>query len=152
MSRTALFYGTRMAPPILHRAALRPPRSPSRAPAPPRRGCPLPRRHPLRSDECERIGVKVRAQKSKGRASDAEHRDVQGDEVSAQTYAWITREHRFECREWDFDHFGKASINDATDAVAALDDPTSGRGVNGDISRQFESGGQAEEKVPGGAV
>ncbi|CAN9434726.1 unnamed protein product [Alternaria alternata] len=152
MSRTALFYGTRMAPPILHRAALLEGLTDGN----------IWRLDIFKSDECERIGVKVRAQKSKGRASDAEHRDVQGDEVSAQTYAWITREHRFECREWDFDHFVKEEISrgvgrevadkDATDAVAALDDPTSGRGVNGDISRQFESGGQAEEKVPGGAV
>ncbi|KAB2103877.1 hypothetical protein AG0111_0g7945 [Alternaria gaisen] len=95
MSRTALLYGTLMASPVLHRAALRPPRSHSRAPAPPNRGFPLPRRHPL---------------------------------------------------------YGEASINDVDDAVAALNDPTSGRGVNGDIPRQLESGGQAEEKVLGGAV
>ena len=38
------------------------------------------------------------------------------------------------------------------DAVAALNDPTGGRGVNGDISRQLESGGKAEEKVLDSAV
>ncbi|CAN9451743.1 unnamed protein product [Alternaria alternata] len=138
----------------------------------------------LSADECERIGVKVRAQKSKGRASDAEHRDVQGDEVSAQTYAWITREHRFECREWDFDHFvkeeisrgvgvevargqGKASINGGlwwtigmfADIGQMLLMPLLhwtilpvGEVSMATFSRQFESGGQAEEKVPGGAV
>jgi len=38
------------------------------------------------------------------------------------------------------------------DAVAALNDPTGGRGTNGDISRQLESDGKAEEKMLGSAV
>jgi hypothetical protein len=38
------------------------------------------------------------------------------------------------------------------DAVAALKDPTGGRGMNGNISRQLDNDGKAEEKVLGSAV
>lgn len=40
---------------------------------------------------------------------------------------------------------------DVDDAVAALDDPTGGRGANGSISKQLE-GEKAEEKVLESAV
>jgi hypothetical protein len=38
------------------------------------------------------------------------------------------------------------------DAGTLLNDPTGGRGVNNDISRQFQSGVQAKEKALGGVV
>lgn len=41
---------------------------------------------------------------------------------------------------------------DVDDAVAALQDPTGGRGANGDISRRLESDGKMEEKVLESAV
>jgi hypothetical protein len=47
---------------------------------------------------------------------------------------------------------GLTSGIDVDDAVAALDDPTGGRGANGNISRQLESGGKAQEKVLESAV
>lgn len=62
-------------------------------------------------DEYERKDVRVRVLESKGRAGDAEHRDVEGDEVSAQTYVWIAGEHRLESDEWDFDHFVKEKMS-----------------------------------------
>lgn len=44
------------------------------------------------------------------------------------------------------------SCADVDDAVAALGDPTGGRGVNGSISKQLEGGGKAEDKVLESAV
>lgn len=41
---------------------------------------------------------------------------------------------------------------DVDDAVKALQDPTGGRGLNGDITRQLENGGKGAEKVLGSAV
>ncbi|KAG9195638.1 hypothetical protein G6011_00759 [Alternaria panax] len=135
MPRTAFFYGTLMAPPRRHvEGAHYPVVIPSTQESEVQGTLVedltdgnIWRLDIFKSDECERKDIKVRALESKGRAGDAEQRDVQGDE-------------------------GRASINDVDDAVAALNYPTSGRGVNGDISRQLESGGQTEEKVLGGAV
>jgi hypothetical protein len=41
---------------------------------------------------------------------------------------------------------------DVDDAVAAMNDPTGGRGANGNISRQLEGGGEAEDKILKSAV
>jgi hypothetical protein len=41
---------------------------------------------------------------------------------------------------------------DVDDAVAALDDPTGGRGANGNISRQLQNGGKSEAKALESAV
>lgn len=41
---------------------------------------------------------------------------------------------------------------DVDDAVKALSDPTGGRGVNGNITKQLEAGGNEEEKVLESAV
>ncbi|KAJ4986508.1 AIG2-like family protein [Stagonosporopsis vannaccii] len=91
---------------------------------------------------------------------DPAHQDMEGEEVPAQTYIWTAGEHRLESEEWDFDHFVKekmsrwvgddaadAGFQDVDDAVAALQDPTGGRGANGEITKQLESGGTAEEQV-----
>lgn len=151
MSHTAFFYGTLMAPPVLHRViwGSQTPPTPAHASllsirpailhAHQRRhvkGADYPAVIPsaqesevrgtlvegltdgdiwrldiFEGDEYERKDVKVRVLESKGRAGDAEHRDVQGDEVSAQTYVWIAGEHRLEREEWDFDHFVKEKMS-----------------------------------------
>ena len=41
---------------------------------------------------------------------------------------------------------------DVDDAVDAMQDPTGGRGLNGDIARQLETGGKEAEKALGSAV
>jgi hypothetical protein len=41
---------------------------------------------------------------------------------------------------------------DVDDAVAALHDPTGGRGANGEIARQLENGGKVEHKVLESAI
>jgi len=41
---------------------------------------------------------------------------------------------------------------DVDDAVAAMDDPTGGRGANGSISRQLKSGKKEEENILASAV
>lgn len=61
--------------------------------------------------EYERQDVRVRVLDSKGRAGDAELRDVEGEEVQAQTYIWIAGQHRLETEEWDFDHFVKEKMS-----------------------------------------
>ncbi|KAF1928161.1 uncharacterized protein M421DRAFT_101040 [Didymella exigua CBS 183.55] len=204
MSHTAFFYGTLMAPPVLHRViwgSQTPPTSahasllsirPAILHAYQRRrvkGADYPavvastqnsevrgtlvegltdgdiwRLDIFEGSEYERQYVKVKVLESKGRAGDTEHKDVEGEEVSAQTYIWIAGKQRLEMEEWDFDHFVKDKMSrwvgreaadegfrDVDDAVAELGDPTGGRGVNGDISRQLESGGKAKE-VLGSAV
>lgn len=62
-------------------------------------------------DEYERQNVAVRVLESKGRAGDAEHGDVEGEEVQAQTYIWIAGEQRLETDEWDFEHFVKEKMS-----------------------------------------
>ncbi|KAH7071115.1 AIG2-like family-domain-containing protein [Paraphoma chrysanthemicola] len=87
--------------------------------------------------------------------------NIEGKEVEAETYIWIAGAARLEPQEWDFAEFvrdkmsrwvgreaaetdegfqGRPSINEVDDAVAALQDPTGGRGVNGGITRQLEDG------------
>jgi hypothetical protein len=41
---------------------------------------------------------------------------------------------------------------DVDDAVAALEDPTGGRGLNGSITRELEKGGAGEKSVLESAV
>ncbi|KAF3039009.1 hypothetical protein E8E12_006133 [Didymella heteroderae] len=191
MSHTAFFYGTLMAPPVLHRViwGSQTPPTPAHASLLSIRPAILhahQRRHVkdadypavipsthdsevrgtlvegltdgdiwrldiFEGDEYERRHVKVRVLKSKGRAGDAEHEDVEGDEVSAQTYIWIAGEHRLESEEWDFDHFVKEKMSrwvgreaadegfqDVDDAVAALNDPTGGRGDSPEYPQFYE--------------
>jgi hypothetical protein len=151
MSHTAFFYGTLMAPPVLHRViwGSQTPPTPAHASLLSIRPAILhahQRRHVRRADypavvpstqnsevrgtlvegltdgdiwrldifegdEYERRNVKVRVLESKGRAVDADHKDVEGEEVSAQTYIWIAGEHRLESEEWDFDHFVKEKMS-----------------------------------------
>ena len=42
--------------------------------------------------------------------------------------------------------------SDVDNAVAALHDPTGGRGANGDITKQLEMGGKTKENVLESAV
>jgi hypothetical protein len=151
MSHTAFFYGTLMAPPVLHRViwGSQTPPTPAHASLLSIRPAILhahQRRHVKGADypavisstqdsevrgtlvegltdgdiwrldifegeEYERQNVKVSISDSKGRAGDAEHKDVEGEEVSAQTYIWIAGEHRLETGEWDFDHFVKEKMS-----------------------------------------
>lgn len=151
MSHTAFFYGTLMAPPVLHRViwgsqtpptpahasllSIRPailhahqrrhvrnadyPAVIPSAPASEVRGTIVQgltdgdiwRLDIFEGDEYERRDVKVNILESKGRTGDNEHKDVEGEEVQAQTYIWIAGEHRLETEEWDFDHFVKEKMS-----------------------------------------
>jgi hypothetical protein len=53
---------------------------------------------------------------------------------------------------WEGAGFRGLTRADVDDAVKALQDPTGGRGLNGDITRQLESGGSGAEKMLGSAV
>ncbi|UPX19913.1 uncharacterized protein EKO05_0010162 [Ascochyta rabiei] len=199
MSHTAFFYGTLMAPPVLHRVIWGSPTPPTPAhaallsirpaklhahqrrkvrhadypavvPAAPEdevRGTLVEgltdgdiwRLDIFEGHEYERQSVRVKVLEAKGRAGDAEHKDVEGEEVDAQTYLWTAGEHRLETEEWDFDHFVKEKMSrwvggeaadegfqDVDDAVAAQQDPTGGRAADGTITRQLQREDQAEEK------
>ncbi|KAF9691348.1 hypothetical protein EKO04_010834 [Ascochyta lentis] len=205
MSHTAFFYGTLMAPPVLHRVIWGSPTPPTPAhaallsirpaklhahqrrkvrladypavvPSAPEnevRGTlvegltdgDLWRLDIFEGSEYERQKLKVKVLASKGRAGDPEHKDVEGEERDAQTYIWIAGDHRLETEEWDFDHFVKEKMStwvgreaadegfqDVDDAVAALQDPTGGRGANGALTRQLQDSSQAEENMLEGAV
>ncbi|KAF1347272.1 hypothetical protein EJ07DRAFT_143379 [Lizonia empirigonia] len=205
MSHAAFFYGTLMAPPVLHRViwGSQTPPTPTHASLLSIRPAILPahqRRKVAHADypavvpasaesevrgmlvygltdgdiwrldifegsEYARRPVRVRVLEVKGRVRDAEHVHGEGDEVDAQTYIWTAGGHRLEAAEWDFEHFvaekmgrwvGREAedegFRDVDDAVAALQDPTGGRGADGDISRRLENDGKTEEKVLESAV
>lgn len=61
--------------------------------------------------EYERMPVKVRVLESKGRAGDPEHKNVEGEEIDAQTYIWTAAQQRLETEEWDFDQFVKEKMS-----------------------------------------
>ncbi|KAI8933374.1 hypothetical protein NX059_009991 [Plenodomus lindquistii] len=86
-------------------------------------------------------------------AKAAEDNAGRGEQVDAETYIWIAGARRLEPEEWDFDEFVRDKMKrwvgreaadtdegfqDVDDAVAAQQDPTGGRGANGDISRQLQ--------------
>ncbi|KAG9200009.1 hypothetical protein G6514_007713 [Epicoccum nigrum] len=197
MSHTAFFYGTLMAPPVLHRViwGTASPPTPAHASLLAIRpailhghvrrrvkGADYPAVTPSSAEsevrgtlvagltdgdvwrldifegsEYERRHVRVRVLGEEGKGGKGE--------VEAQTYVWVAGEQRLEPREWDFDHFVKEKMGrwvgeeaedegfkDVDDAVDAMQDPTGGRGLNGDIARQLETGGKEAEKALGSAV
>ncbi|KNG46102.1 disease resistance protein Aig2 [Stemphylium lycopersici] len=102
-----------------------------------------------------------------GDLSQREEDNVEGDEVEAETYIWIAGAQRLEAEEWDFAEFVRDKMKrwvgreaadtdegfqDVDDAVAALDDPTGGRGANGNISRQLNEGNKGQVKILESAV
>lgn len=179
---TAFFYGTLMAPPVLHRViwGSQTPPTPAHASLLSIRPAILhahQRRHVKNADypavipadpasqvrgtlvqgltdgdiwrldifegaEYERQDVSVRVLDSKGRAGDADHADVEGEEVLAQTYIWIAGEHRLDAGEWDFDHFVKEKMSRWVGKEAA-DEGFQGRQSN--IGR--EEGGLCADAV-----
>ncbi|KAF2021248.1 hypothetical protein BU24DRAFT_416906 [Aaosphaeria arxii CBS 175.79] len=107
----------------------------------------------------EKVKVRVLAQGGKGNEgmgdlSQREEDNVEGDEIEAEVYVWISGEEPLESQEWDFAEFVKEKMSrwagvsaaaadqgfqDVDDAVAASqEDPTGGRGANGDITRALE--------------
>ena len=151
MSHTAFFYGTLMAPPVLHRVIWGSQTPPTPAHASLLRVRPAilhayQRRKVRHADypavipsasenevrgtlvegltdgdiwrldivegsEYDRMPVKVRVLESKGRVGDSEHKNVEGEEVDAQTYVWAAGEQRLEIEEWDFDQFVKEKMS-----------------------------------------
>lgn len=110
--------------------------------------------------------VKVLAQQNGGvgigDVNQKEEDNVEAEEVEAETYIWVAGADRLEPEEWDFSEFVRDKMkrwvgNDAAatddgfqdvdNAVAALADPTGGRGANGDISKQLESDKVLESAV-----
>lgn len=112
-------------------------------------------------DEYTRRRVKVKVLKP-------DSDDVGEEEVECETYIWTAPAERLEKSEWDFDEFVRDKMRrwvgreasdadegfqDVDDAVAALaQDPTGGRGANGNISRQLSQGGKTEDKILESAV
>ncbi|CAN9108559.1 unnamed protein product [Alternaria alternata] len=101
-----------------------------------------------------------------GDLSQREEDNVEGEEAEAETYVWIAGAQRLEPEEWDFAEFVRDKMKrwvgreaaetdegfqEVDDAVAALDDPTGGRGANGSISRQLTEQGK-EDKILESAV
>ncbi|KAH7067884.1 AIG2-like family-domain-containing protein [Paraphoma chrysanthemicola] len=81
--------------------------------------------------------------------------NIEGEQVEAETYIWIAGAAHLEPQEWDFAEFVRDKMRrwvgreaaetdegfqEVDDAVAALQDPTGGRGVNGGITRQLDGG------------
>ncbi|KAH7413902.1 AIG2-like family-domain-containing protein [Phaeosphaeria sp. MPI-PUGE-AT-0046c] len=200
MSHTAFFYGTLMAPPVLHRVIWGSPTPPTAAHASLLRIQPAilhaHQRHKVKhadypailptpsspsssvrgtlvegltdgdiwrldifeGGEYARRKVHVRVLEQQENGSNAE-----ADEVEAETYIWTAGADRLEADEWDFAEFVRDKMGrwvgsegvqvdegfkDVDDAVAALRDPTGGRGANGKISKALEG----NEKVLESAV
>ncbi|KAF1962498.1 hypothetical protein CC80DRAFT_487943 [Byssothecium circinans] len=124
--------------------------------------------------EYQRQKVKVRVLEQKdgerGGGGDAggigdlhqrEEDNVEGEEVEAETYVWISGADALEASEWDFSEFVRDKMKrwtgedggterdegfkDVDDAVDALNDPTGGRGTNGKITQQLEKEGSGSE-------
>ncbi|USP72894.1 hypothetical protein yc1106_00168 [Curvularia clavata] len=110
----------------------------------------------------EKEGQDGEVKEGMGDLTQKEEDNVEGEEVEAETYIWIAGAHRLEAEEWDFAEFVREKMKrwiggsvaerdegfqDVDDAVAALDDPTGGRGANGNISRQLENEGKANDKI-----
>ncbi|KAF2657151.1 hypothetical protein K491DRAFT_691352 [Lophiostoma macrostomum CBS 122681] len=128
--------------------------------------------------EYERRRVKVRLLSSpsasgsgsaNGEEQGTRDNDIEGEgeEIEAETYVWISPASSLEAAEWDFSEFvrdkmkrwvGKEGsdydegFQDVDDAVAALQDPTGGRGANGKITQELEQNGRAEEDIVESAV
>ncbi|KAF1996445.1 hypothetical protein P154DRAFT_498551 [Amniculicola lignicola CBS 123094] len=96
-----------------------------------------------------------------------EEDNVEGEKVEAEVYVWVAGKERLEVEEWDFGVFVKEKMKrwvgaeaaeadegfqEVDDAVAALSDPTGGRGTNGSITRTLEQNGQAEKEALKSAV
>ncbi|KAF2272664.1 uncharacterized protein EI97DRAFT_436750 [Westerdykella ornata] len=112
-------------------------------------------------EEYERRRVRVRV-------LDGGEEEGEGEEVDAETYIWIAGAERLEPQEWDFDEFVRekmrrwvggseeerdSGFKDVDDAVAALqNDPTGGRGFNGQITRALENGSEAGKTMIRSAV
>ncbi|KAF2742076.1 hypothetical protein M011DRAFT_482039 [Sporormia fimetaria CBS 119925] len=99
-------------------------------------------------DEYERRRVRVRVL-----AADDMGVEGEGEEVDAETYIWVAGEERLEKREWDFEGFVRdkmvrwvggpdgerdSGFSAVDDAVAAVGDPTGGRGLNGAIAAALD--------------
>ncbi|KAF1847721.1 uncharacterized protein K460DRAFT_352810 [Cucurbitaria berberidis CBS 394.84] len=130
--------------------------------------------------EYERRRVKVRVlhggqgqsrgeeeEQGMGSLTQNEQDNVEGEQVEAETYIWIAGAHRLESEEWDFAEFVREKMKrwvgreaaetdegfqEVDDAVAALQDPTGGRGTNGTISQQLNRAGESEETLLKSAV
>ncbi|KAL6703412.1 hypothetical protein ACN47E_009671 [Coniothyrium glycines] len=125
-----------------------------------------------------RVGVRVLREGGGGGEGEGE-KDEGGEEeegeeeeeVEAETYVWSAGVHRLEDEEWDFAEFVREKLGrwvggadegaeeaddgfqDVQNAVAALQqDPTGGRGANGDISRQLQTDDKAKEDILQSAV
>ncbi|KAF2689021.1 hypothetical protein K458DRAFT_399867 [Lentithecium fluviatile CBS 122367] len=110
---------------------------------------------------------KVQGEGGMGDVSLPPSANVEGEEVEAETYIWIAGAKRLEKKEWDFAEFVRDKMGawvgreaaetdegfqDVDDAVAALKDPTGGRGANGRITRKLEKGGEAEKEALESAI
>ncbi|KAL5117498.1 hypothetical protein ACEQ8H_004663 [Pleosporales sp. CAS-2024a] len=191
----AFFYGTLMAPPVLHRVLWASPTPPTPAHATQLRIRPAVlhahQRHRVRHADYPALvpaspSASVRGTLVEGlsdadlwrldvfegheyartrvdvrllRDADADA-DADGPPITADTYVWVAGRERLEAQEWDFVHFvqdkmqawvgdhepaADQGFRDVDDAVAALRDPTGGRGVHGDIARQLTAGAAPRE-------
>ncbi|KAJ4293374.1 hypothetical protein N0V90_008657 [Kalmusia sp. IMI 367209] len=102
-----------------------------------------------------------------GNVQQKEEDNVEGAEVEAETYIWTAPAKELEDEEWDFSEFVRDKMQrwvgreaadmdegfqDVDDAVAAGKDPTGGRGVNGDITRQLDNESRTEKEALKAAV
>jgi hypothetical protein len=101
----------------------------------------------------EKVKVRIIADASKQRQYENQEQQEEGKEteIEAETYVWTAGSHRLDPKEWDFDEFVREKMkrwvgSDAADMdegfrdvdEAVKQDPTGGRGVNGDISKILE--------------
>lgn len=196
MSHAAFFYGTLMAPPVLHRViwGSQTPPTPAHASLLTIRSAILPahRRHKVRGADypailpCSKQGACVKGTLVEGltdgdlwrldifEGDEYTRRQVRvrvhspsssspGEEIDCESYIWTSSPRRLDQSEWDFDEFVRDKMKrwvgreaadadegfqEVDDAVASLQqDPTGGRGTNGNISRQLEEGERDTENA-----
>lgn len=99
-------------------------------------------------DEYERRKVKIQILEVEG--DEDGKGNVEGGEVVVDTYIWVAGEDELEEGEWDFGEFRREKMqrwighrdeyDDIEQALKARgDDPTGGRGANGNITEQLRS-------------
>ncbi|KAF2727855.1 hypothetical protein EJ04DRAFT_517006 [Polyplosphaeria fusca] len=92
-----------------------------------------------------------------------EEDNSEGEDMEAEVYVWVAGIKRLELEEWDFSEFVQEKMHrwagreaekadegfkDVDDAVAALEDPTGGRGASGSITKELEQTNSSESCHP----
>ena len=118
-------------------------------------------------DEYRRRDVQVQVLEAKNEKSNGHGEDRDNKMVRAETYVWIAGKDQLEGREWDFEEFRREKLGrwlgrDSTeyqdvekgqqDSKNGSEDPTRGRGPDGDIGKALEEDREGAKEVFESAV